>query len=146
MKSKGLFVFSLAFLVVILDQITKYLVSSYMSLSRSIPIIPKVVYLSYTQNTGAGFGILKGSNTLLIFTSLIIIGIIFFYFDKFLEEKLTYIPIALIIGGAIGNLIDRIFLGHVVDFIYIRFWPAFNVADSCISIGAVWLIIYYWKK
>ncbi|MEA2036925.1 MAG: signal peptidase II, partial [Nanoarchaeota archaeon] len=98
------------------------------------------------QNTGAGFGILKGWNAILIFISLIIIGIILFNFDKITKEKPIYIPVALVLGGAIGNLIDRIFIGHVIDFISFTFWPAFNVADSGITIGAIWLIIYFWKK
>lgn len=145
-KKPILFIFSISLLVVMLDQLTKYIISKALNLSESISLIRNVLEITYIRNTGAGFGILQGSNTILIFTSLIIIGIILFYLDKILKEKPTYIPVALILGGAIGNLIDRIFLGHVIDFIYFRFWPAFNVADSCISIGAVWLIIYYWKN
>jgi len=117
-----------------------------MLVSRSTPLIKNILHATYIQNTGAGFGILKGWNTILIFISLIIIGIILFYFDRIIKEKSIHIPIALILGGAIGNLIDRIFLGYVIDFIDFRIWPAFNIADSCITIGALWLIIYLWKK
>jgi len=117
-----------------------------MALHQSIPLINNILHLTYIQNTGAGFGILKGSNTTLIFISLIIIGIILFYFDRIIKEKPTHIPVALILGGAVGNLIDRIFLGHVIDFVDFRIWPAFNIADSAITIGALLLIIYFWKK
>jgi len=117
-----------------------------MTLHQSIPLINNFLHLTYIQNTGAGFGILKGSNTILIFISLIIIGAILYYFNKITKEKSINLPIALILGGAIGNLIDRIFLGHVIDFMDLRIWPAFNVADSAITIGAIWLIIYFWKK
>ncbi|MBU0628473.1 MAG: signal peptidase II [Nanoarchaeota archaeon] len=147
MKHKNiLFIFSISFLVILFDQLTKYIISHTFALSESITLIKNLLEITYIRNTGAGFGIFRGANIILIFTSLIIIGIILFYFDKILKEKPSHIPLALILGGAVGNLIDRLFLGHVIDFIYIRFWPAFNVADSCISIGAVWLIIYYWKK
>jgi signal peptidase II len=147
MKNKNiLLIFYIGILIIISDQITKFLITKYMALHQSIPLIKNILHLTYIQNTGAGFGILKGSNTILIFTSLIIIGVILFNFKKIIKEKPVHIPIALILGGAIGNLIDRILIGHVIDFIDFRIWPAFNVADSAITIGAVWLIIYFWKK
>ena len=147
MKSKPIsFVFSISLFIILLDQLTKYMVSKYMGLHQSIPLIKGMFHMTYIQNTGAGFGILKGWNTILIFISLVIIGMILFYFDRIVKEKAIHIPIALVLGGAIGNLIDRIFLGHVIDFVDFRIWPSFNVADSCITIGAIWLIIYFWKK
>jgi len=147
MKNKNiLFISSLTIIVILLDQIIKYIVSKYIQPSQSIPIIKDIIHLTYIQNTGAGFGILKGWNAILIFVSLIIIGIILFYFDRIIKEKQIHIPIALILGGAIGNLIDRVFLGHVIDFIDFRIWPAFNISDSCITIGALWLIVYFWRK
>ncbi len=146
MKKRISFILSISFFIIILDQLTKYLISGYILPSQSIPLIKNILHITYIQNTGAGFGILKGWNTILIFVSLIIIGIILFYFDRIIKEKQTHIPITLILGGAIGNLIDRIFLGYVIDFIDFRIWPAFNIADSCITIGALWLIIYFWRK
>ena len=147
MKNNNLkFILSISLSIVLLDQIIKYLVSKYMGLHQSIPIINNVFHLTSIHITGAGFGILQNGNTFLIFTTLIILGLVFFYFDKILEEKPSHIPVALIIGGAVGNLIDRILLGHVVDFIDFRIWPAFNIADSAITIGVMWLIVVYWNK
>ena len=147
MKNKNIYLISsITVFVILLDQLTKYFISKYMLLHQSIPLIKNILHLTYIQNTGAGFGILKNQNTFLIFTSLIIIGIILFYIKQIIKEKQIHIPIALILGGAFGNLIDRIFLGYVIDFIDFRIWPAFNIADSCITIGALWLIIYFWKK
>jgi signal peptidase II len=147
MKNKRIsLILSISLLIILLDQLTKYLVLKYMPLHQSIPLIKNILHLTYIQNTGAGFGILKGFNLILIFISLIIIGVILFYFEKIIKEKQIHIPIALILGGAFGNLIDRVFLGHVIDFIDFRIWPAFNIADSCITIGALWLIAYFWKK
>ena len=146
MKKPIVLIFSISILVVVLDQLSKFFVSKYMVLGQSIPLIKNILHFTYILNTGAGFGILKGWNIILIFVSLIIIGILFFNIDKIIKEKKINIPIALVLGGAVGNLIDRIFLGHVIDFIDFRIWPAFNVADSCITIGAIWLIVYFWKK
>jgi len=89
---------------------------------------------------------LKGMNLLLIWVSIIVIGAILYNYNKIPKDKVPQTAFALIIGGAIGNLIDRIVIGKVKDFIDFRVWPAFNIADSAISIGAVLLIIYYWKK
>ncbi|MBW2989846.1 signal peptidase II, partial [Candidatus Woesearchaeota archaeon] len=139
-------IFCISFLVVILDQAVKYLISRYMGLHQSIPLIPNMLHLTYIRNTGAGFGILKGRNISLIFISIAVISIILFYLKKIIAEKQINIPVALVLGGAVGNLIDRIFIGHVIDFIDFRVWPAFNIADSAITIGAVWLMIYFWKK
>ena len=147
MKNKSISLISLITLsILIVDQITKQLITNYMALHQSIPLIRNFLHITYIQNTGAGFGILKGSNTILIFISLTIIGIILYHFDKIIKEKQIHIPIALILGGALGNLIDRLFIHHVIDFIDFRIWPAFNVADSAITIGALWLMIYFWKK
>lgn len=147
MKNKQiLFISYIALLIILLDQLTKYLISKYLNLHQSIYLIKNILHLTYIQNTGAGFGILKNQQIFLIFTSLIIIGAILFCIKQILKEKPIHIPVALILGGAVGNLIDRIFLGHVIDFIDFRIWPAFNIADSCITIGAVWLMFYFWKK
>ncbi len=147
MKNKSIvFMSSIIFIIVILDQITKRLILKYLSLHQSIPLINNILHFTHIQNTGAGFGILKQQNTFLIFTSLIIIGVILYNFDKTINEKPIHIPIALILGGALGNLVDRIFLGHVIDFIDFRIWPSFNIADSAIMIGALWLMFYFWKK
>ena len=122
-------------LVVLLDQLSKIL------------IVKGLIPISYSLNTGAGFGILKSSTTLLIWISIIVIGLIFYYYDKIpLKQKSVQIATALILAGAIGNLIDRIRLGHVIDFIDLKIWPSFNIADSAITIGAIILIMYLIKK
>jgi signal peptidase II len=142
---KGSKIFLVAVLIILLDQASKYFIKK-MPLHSSIAVINNLLYITYIQNTGAGFGLFRGTNLILIFVSLIIIGIILFYFDRIVKDPKTHLPAALILGGAVGNLIDRIFLGHVVDFIDFRIWPAFNIADSSITIAVLWLCIYFWKK
>jgi signal peptidase II len=112
--------FLIAGIVVIVDQITKAIATTHLTLVR---------------NTGAAFGLFKDQTIIFILMSAAAIIFIGFYLIK--KKASYYLPFALILGGAAGNLIDRLRFGYVVDFIDLRFWPVFNVADSCITIGAV---------
>ncbi len=143
-KKDSLFLFS-TFLIIVLDQITKFIIEKTILMNSPITIIPKLLQINYIHNFGAGFGIFQGQRWMLIFISFIAIGLILYYYDKIPNIKYVKISTALIIGGAAGNLIDRIFLGYVVDFIDLMIWPAFNIADSAITIGAVGIMIYIIK-
>ncbi|MBS3098529.1 signal peptidase II [Candidatus Woesearchaeota archaeon] len=140
---KESFIFSIALLVVIIDQLAKLLASKNIT---SLPIITNVFHLTYIRNTGAAFGILQNQQWLLVWISIIVIGAILYYFDKLPKSKIAWTSIAFILGGTIGNLIDRIRLNYVIDFLDFRIWPAFNVADSALTVGAVILIIHLIKK
>ncbi|MBS3115835.1 signal peptidase II [Candidatus Woesearchaeota archaeon] len=129
--------------VVLLDQFSKWIVRINFNINDSVNLI-KTLNLAYITNTGSAFGILKGANSYLIFFSLIVLGLIMFYWDKIASKEKIFF--ALIVGGIIGNLIDRISYGYVVDFIAFTFWPAFNAADSALTIGIVGLIFYNWKE
>ncbi len=148
MKSKKLFIIFLsAFTVIFLDQLTKLIIKNTLELNQTIPIIKNIFHLTYITNTGSVFGILKGWQLPLIFFSIIFIGFIFYYLNKIKEkEKLLQVFIGFILGATIGNLIDRVFYGHVIDFLDFRIWPVFNIADSFITISVIFLIIYFWKK
>ncbi len=148
MKSKKLFVvFLSAFIVLFLDQLTKLIITNSLELSQSIPIIKNIFHLTYITNTGSVFGILKGWQLPLIFFSIAVIGFIFYYMDEIKEkERLLQFFIGFILGAAIGNLIDRILYGHVIDFLDFRIWPVFNIADSFITISVIFLMIYFWKR
>jgi signal peptidase II len=123
-----------------------------MPLHYSIPIIDGFFNLTYIRNTGAAFGILAGSAEafrlpLLLLFSVVAIGFIVMMLRRLpSHEKGLITALALILGGAIGNLIDRVFYGEVIDFLDFYWgsyhWPAFNVADSCITIGVA-ITIYY---
>lgn len=141
-KYYGLFLF--AGIIIILDQLTKLLVTSYMQLNQSYPIVQNIFHLTYITNTGTLFGSLKDNNMLFIWLSLIIIGALLYLYDRF--DKTEQILFSLVIGAAIGNLIDRIVYGHVIDFLDLRIWPVFNVADSVISVCIIVLLIYLLKR
>jgi signal peptidase II len=143
-------------LVVGLDSITKFLIVQNLVLYRSnIPIIPNFLDIVYYKNTGAAFGILAGFSfshyffLAISFIALVMLFVAFKYASK--EGKLVQIALPLLIGGTLGNLIDRIRLGAVIDFILVHwydkfYWPAFNVADSAITVGVVLLILEMLRK
>lgn len=129
---------------VLLDQITKFIVSSNMDLYEKIPIIKGVFNITYTTNDGAGWSLFSGKTFFLIAVSIIAIGLIIFVIIKYKPKKIDLISLAMILGGAFGNLIDRIKTPHVVtdffDFCLINF-PIFNVADIFVTVGGALLII-----
>jgi signal peptidase II len=133
-------VISISFFIVLIDQITKYFAVENLSKIGSIPIVYNIFHLTFTTNTGVAFGMFKGINFLFIFISLLVITIVAFNYKSFPKGKLRPWIVGLIIGGGIGNLIDRIFRGSVVDFLDFRVWPIFNIADSAVSIAIVLLI------
>jgi len=130
-------------ILVLADQLTKLLATKSLG-SGSIPVIGDILRLTYVKNTGAVFGILQNTNSILIWISFIVIGFILFYLDKLSKQELVFA--ALVLSGAIGNLIDRIRLGYVIDFIDLGFWPVFNIADSLITIGVIGLILVSFRE
>ena len=146
MDKKSLFVSSIAIVVFLLDQLTKLVIKNFMALGDSVAVLPTVFHITFIQNKGAGFGILQGQRWLLVWVAVMVIGVILFLWDKIPNKKYSQWGVGLILGGTIGNLIDRIAYGAVIDFIDFRIWPAFNVADSALSIGALLLIIYLIRR
>ncbi|NLZ75459.1 MAG: signal peptidase II [Erysipelotrichia bacterium] len=133
-------------LLVLIDQISKIamkVISNFYS--ESFTIIKDFFYITYAENTGAAFSILKGQRWFFVIMALIVCVVITFYIIKYKPKKLEKISLQLILAGAIGNVIDRLVYGYVIDFldfyIFGYDFPVFNIADSCITIGAVLLII-----
>ena len=127
--------------VFFLDQLTKFLVTKTLLLNQSQPIIKGILHFTLIHNRGAAFGILKNQINLFIFTSISAIILIYFNLKNTKNKELSLYSasLSLILAGALGNLIDRLFLGYVVDFLDFRIWPVFNIADSAITIGAIFL-------
>ena len=135
-------------LVIVIDQLAKLAIQQSLALNESKVLIPEFLSLTYSTNTGAIFGMLRGMNTLLILVGLVIvIWLIYYVYAETKSENTSYFfALMLIIGGAISNLIDRIVYGSVIDFINFYFWPTFNIADSAITVGVIAIVIYYMKK
>ncbi len=133
-----------AVLVFLTDQATKFFIIRSLGFSESIPILKNIFHLTLVHNYGAAFGMLKYKLPVLVLASLVAAFLIGLHFKKNFKNPLTLndIALSLILGGALGNLLDRLRLGYVVDFLDFRIWPVFNVADSAITIGA---IIIAWR-
>ena len=137
---KRLFIL-IAAVVVIVDQYTKYLVKTHFLPDESRIFIPHLLWLTYVQNQHGAFG-LFGSHPLVLAALACIVLVSFFLWYR--QERGgwgTHVAFALILGGAIGNILDRVRLGYVVDFFDLRWFPVFNVADSCITIGVCLLLL-----
>jgi len=142
--ARGLLFWGAALVVVALDQATKAVVRSSLDRGESWPDADWPLRIRYVTNTGAAFGILQDQTFFLIIMALIGLGAIYLYYRyPPFEHGVVPIAIGMMLGGAAGNLIDRIRVGRVTDFIDFRFWPAFNVADSSITIGIVVLLTGY---
>lgn len=128
-----------------IDQLTKYLVTSNMQLGQSIPVIDGVFELLYHRNPGAAFGILPNQRWIFItFTFIVMVVILVILMSgKFRKYKLANVAGVLILAGGIGNMIDRLAYGYVVDFLYVKLinFPIFNFADCCVVIGAALLLV-----
>ncbi|MCK4837550.1 MAG: signal peptidase II [Desulfobulbaceae bacterium] len=137
--------------VVALDQLSKWWILATFNLHESLPVIPGFFDLTFVVNTGAAFGMLAGEQNLwrqLFFVSMTLVALVVlcFAFRQYRYEGRSYIiGIGLIGGGALGNLVDRLRFGHVVDFLDFSIkghhWPAFNVADSAISVGVAFFLL-----
>lgn len=135
-------------LVILIDQIVKYSVAANFTLYESRPVIPGVFYLTYTHNPGAAFGILAHRQSFfLAVTVLMLAGIVYFLVRTPAKEKLLRFGLLLTMGGAVGNAIDRVRFGYVVDMFDFLVWPVFNVADSAIVIGMCLVALHlFWGE
>lgn len=131
-------------IMVAVDQIIKYFVTVYLQPLGSVTVIDNFFNLTYVENNGVAFGMFSDMRWVFVaLTSVLLFVIIFIMFKKRPKGKMFYIAAGLIIGGGIGNLIDRIFYGYVIDYLSLSFFPPVcNFADYCITIGTVLLIIY----
>ena len=135
-------------IIIVLDQISKYWVINNIGLTDSVTVIPNVIDFVYVKNTGAAFSFLADKTYGIIILSCVsivfCIGVIWFMIKKKPQNKLLTISLALMLSGALGNVIDRVFRGYVVDFIEATFinFPVFNIADIAITFGAILVIIF----
>ncbi len=151
---KTLYFLMMAIVVFALDQLTKQAVIKNFMLHQSVEVIPGFFNLTYVRNTGAAFGILAGTGSWRIYFFLFmgavaLLSLVIFFYSNY-KDPLVVMGTALICGGAAGNITDRIRLGYVVDFLdfFIKdyHWPAFNVADSAITVGVLILVIHFLKQ
>ncbi|HGH0720955.1 TPA: signal peptidase II [Staphylococcus pseudintermedius] len=137
-------------IILIGDQLTKFIIRTQMTLGESFAVVPKFLYITSHRNNGAAWGILSGKMTFFyIITIIVLIALIVFYIKEAKNNMLMQIAISLLFSGALGNFIDRVISGEVVDFIdtviFGYDFPIFNIADASLTIGVVLLIIVLLK-
>jgi len=146
--NKKYLLFLYSFFIFLIDQVVKYLINLY---KPSIIVIKNVFFVTYEKNTGVAFSMLSDNKILIIIISIILLSIFLYIIYKDIiinkdNNKLKYISYILLLGGILGNLFDRIIRGYVIDFISIKifgyYFPVFNIADICITVSVIMLIIY----
>ncbi len=137
--------------IAVLDQITKYVVGLTFALGESRPVIAGFFDLTYIRNTGAAWGIFGGQNTGLMILSVVMLAVMVIFRRSFLSDTWEHrLALGLMIGGIVGNVLDRLRLGFVVDFLDFHWrgawhWPAFNIADSAICVGVgIYILSALW--
>ncbi|MDF0725257.1 signal peptidase II [Cytobacillus sp. S13-E01] len=136
----------IALLIILVDQLTKWAIVSYMNLGQSITVIENFLYITSHRNRGAAWGILQGQMWFFYIITVIVVAILVIYIQRLpKQQRLMGIALGLMLGGAIGNFIDRIFRKEVVDFIntyiFTYDFPIFNIADSALVVGVGLVLI-----
>lgn len=136
-----------AAIVIVFDFLSKFYVRESFSSNQSLPLIKGIFHLTYVKNSGAAFGIFPGKTLFFLAVTLFVLILIGAYFIKVRPQRsLVQISLGMVVGGAAGNLIDRLSQGLVTDFLDFRFWPVFNFADAAVVIGALLLGAEILKK
>jgi signal peptidase II len=133
--------FVIAAFVFVVDRGLKALVEGSMRVGESIPLIPGFLSLTYIRNDGGAFGILGGSRVVLLLGSAVAIGVVLWMLFSGSSSRLTSLGCGLILGGAAGNLLDRLTTGEVTDYVHFSFWYIFNAADAAIVVGVAILLL-----
>lgn len=129
-------------MVVAGDQWVKALVARSLPPGTSVPVLPGLVSLTHTQNTGVAFGLFAGISPLITaLAAVVLLALLFSHRGRWLQTRAAGVGVALMAGGAIGNLLDRVRLGFVVDYIDFHVWPVFNLADAAIVVGAGLMVL-----
>lgn len=140
-RQRDVLMLVVAALVLLADQITKAAVMHYLPPQtpwNPIEGLNRVVVLNYVTNTGAAFGLFPWLGNYYVFVALAIVTALLVFYRRFgVDHWLLQVSLGMQLGGAVGNLIDRLRFGHVIDFVDFKIWPVFNVADSCIVVGVV---------
>jgi len=140
--------FIIALLAVLgLDQLTKHYVVASLVPRESRIFVPHVIWWTYVQNHAGAFGLFGTQSWLLVAMAVVVLGVFWYVFrDVAAHSLVVRIAFGAIVGGAVGNIVDRFHYGFVVDFIDFRWWPVFNAADSCITLGVVALILTTFRR
>ena len=134
-------VLAIVFFLILADQAIKFLVVSLMELGESIPVFAGIFHITDIENPGAAFGLFANQRLIFIVAGVLVIAAACLMYRRLMSEKaIIRWGVALLLGGAVGNLIDRLRIGGVIDFLDFRIWPVFNIADIGICVGVALLM------
>jgi signal peptidase II len=134
-----------AIFVILFDQASKFYIQHNLNIGESIPIVQGIFHITYVENPRTSFGLFEYNSSFFVIAVLISVILVILIYKKiiFKKDSFMYVPLTLVFGGAVGNLIDRVRIdGRVIDFIDFRIWPVFNFADSAIVCGMLILLIH----
>lgn len=137
-------VLCIALLMTVVDQASKFVVQNEMVLHESVPVIPGFFHITYILNRGAAFGILENQQWFFLVIAILLFLLYGIFHKRLPSSSIVHCGVGLLLGGALGNALDRVCTGAVVDFFDFRIWPVFNVADMSIVVGVCLLLWYSW--
>ncbi len=133
--------------IIIVERVVKFYVTENLRPGELVPVINSFLSITRSENVGAGFGMLPGQKWFFVAAAAIVLFLIIYFYSQIIYDKFLVFASAFILGGTVGNMMDRIFFGRVIDYIDISFWPVFNISDMALTIGVVLLLLYMynWK-
>ncbi|RIV28232.1 signal peptidase II [Alicyclobacillaceae bacterium I2511] len=139
-------VYWVAVVIYLLDQGIEWVIRTHMTLHQAIPVIPGILEIDYILNPGAAWGILPGARWFLVLMAVAVIGVVLFIERRKHLNAWFRLGLGLVLGGALGNLTDRVLTGRVVDYVYVQaiHFPVFNLADASIDVGVIAILIGSW--
>ncbi|MBI5701664.1 signal peptidase II [Candidatus Saganbacteria bacterium] len=138
--------FVVSSLIFLADQAIKYHVHNLMFVNQSIPVIDGIMSLTYVRNKGAAFSLFSGESAFLIIVGALVVAAIIYFHEKMEFNDFLQFPLAMLLGGSVGNIFDRIFRTYVIDYIDFHFFPVFNLADIAINISVFLIILRLFYK
>jgi signal peptidase II len=134
--------------IIVVERVVKFYITENLQRGQYVPVIGNALMITRSENIGAGFGILRGQNWLFVSAAVIVLLLIIYFYNTIIYDRLLVFATAFILGGAVGNMMDRLFFGRVIDYITMYFWPTFNLSDVALVIGVFLLLVYMyrWQK
>jgi signal peptidase II len=144
----NLILFLLSVSIIVVERIVKFYITENLRLGESIPVMGNFLMITRSENFGAAFGILQGQNWVFIGASILVVLLVLYYYNEIIYDDLLVFASAFILAGTVGNMMDRLFFQHVIDYIDFSFWPTFNISDASLTVGVALLMIYMylWQK
>ncbi|MFH1063773.1 MAG: signal peptidase II [Candidatus Woesearchaeota archaeon] len=128
--------------IIVVERIVKFYVTENLRPGESVPVMGSFLSITRSENVGAGFGVLPGQKWLFVAAAAIVLFLLVYFYSQIIYDKFLVFASAFILAGTVGNMMDRIFFGRVIDYIDLSFWPTFNLSDVSLTVGVILLLLY----